>query len=91
MFLSTDEKAHCEHLAKSIQSITELPSYCKDYDSVQAVLQKRKTVKDPFAGMQNANRARADRARGVDHHAKVQRRLTTGATTGAQRFSKLEK
>jgi len=91
---STDAKkqaAYCENLAKTIKSISDLPDKCKDYDAVKAVLQKRKTVTDPFAGMQGSVAARANRTAGVESHAKIQRRMTSGATVGARRFSKLDK
>jgi hypothetical protein len=79
-------------LAAKILSIGDLPAECKNYDSVKDVLQKRKTINvDPFAGMRGATSARAERSQGREHHAKIQRRYTTGATTGTQRFSKLDK
>lgn len=85
------QAAYCESLAKKIQTISDLPDKCKDYEAVKAVLQKRKTITDPFAGMKGATAARAMRSAGMESHAKIQRRMTTGATTGAARFSKLEK
>lgn len=88
---SSDQQEYCERLAEKIKTISDLPSSCKNFDSVKAVLQKRKTVTDPFAGMRGATQARADRTRGQEHHAKIQRRLTTGGTTGTERFGKLEK
>ena len=91
---STDAKkqaAYCENLAKTIKSVSDLPDKCKDYDAVKLVLQKRKTVTDPFAGMKGATAARANRTAGVESHAKIQRRMTSGATVGARRFSKLDK
>jgi len=91
-FVVSDKQAkYCEALAKKIKSISDLPEKCKDYDAVKEVLQKRKTVTDPFAGMKGATAARANRSAGVESHAKIQRRMTTGATLGARRFSKLDK
>lgn len=83
----SDQQAYCERLAESIKTISDLPAYCNNFDSVKAVLQKRKTVTDPFAGMRGATQARADRNRGLEHHAKIQRRLTGGAT-GAEKLEK---
>jgi hypothetical protein len=80
----TDQQAYCERLAESIKTVSDLPSACKNFDSVKAVLQKRKTVTDPFAGMKGATQARADRTRGQEHHAQIQRRLTTGGA-GAEK------
>jgi len=91
-FVVSDKQAkYCEELAKKIKSISDLPEKCKDYDAVKEVLQKRKTVTDPFAGMKGATAARANRSAGKESHAKIQRRMTTGATLGARRFSKLDK
>jgi hypothetical protein len=72
-------------LAESIKTISDLPAACNNFASVQAVLQKRKTVTDPFAGMKGATQARADRTRGQEHHAKIQRRLTTGGGGGVEK------
>lgn len=90
-YLSTDKKAYCEALAAKIASVSDLPAICKTFDTVQEMLQKRKTVVDPFAGMKGATQARADRSSGREHHAVIQRRMTTGAITGTSRFSKLDK
>ena len=86
-----DQRARCEALVAKIKTVSDLPAVCKNYDSVKAILQKRKTVTDPFAGMKGATQARANRSKGHEHHAKIQRRATSGGTTGAERFSKLEK
>lgn len=90
-FASDKQAQYCEALAKKIKTISDLPDKCKDYDAVKEVLQKRKTVTDPFAGMTGATAARAMRSTGQESHAKIQRRMTTGATVGARRFSKLDK
>ena len=88
---STEQAKYCEALAKKIASISDLPEKCKNYDAVKEVLQKRKTITDPFAGMKGATAARANRSAGQESHAKIQRRMTSGATIGARRFSKLDK
>ena len=87
----TDQAKYCEALAKKIASVTDLPDKCKNYDAVKEILQKRKTITDPFAGMKGATSARAMRATGQESHAQIQRRMTTGATIGTRRFSKLDK
>jgi hypothetical protein len=85
------KKEYCESIAKKIQDLSELPAICEQYEGVKATIKNRKTLSDPFAGMPGANRARADRSHGIEHHAKIQRRVTSGATTGVRRFSKLDK
>ena len=76
-----------------MRTVSDLPAACREYESVQAVLQRRSTVSDPYAGMASgsATAARREHAAGREHHAKVQRRMTTGATVGTRRFCKLEK
>lgn len=92
MNISDKKKEYCESIAKKISDLSELPAICEQYEGVKQTIKNRKTLSaDPFAGMPGANRARADRSHGIEHHAKIQRRVTSGATTGVRRFSKLEK
>lgn len=79
--------------------LLDLPMECRNIDSVQKVLQqKKKTTQqrvqkkvDPFAGMSGAHKEKANYNKGQETHHQLQRRLTTGATIGQRRFSKLDK
>jgi hypothetical protein len=66
----------------------DLPLFCRQYTPVVQKLQT-KSANTAFDGMRpgEAAAAKAARVKGQEHHAQVQRRLTTGA----RRFSKLEK
>lgn len=77
-------KAYCESLAAKLKSQKDLPQACLAYFAIPD------EHVDPFAGMRpgSAVSARATRAKGQEHHAQIQRRLTT---SGTRRFSKLEK
>jgi hypothetical protein len=79
---SVQTAAYCERLAAKY-SKDELPTSCRDYFQHQA----SPTSVDPFAGMRpgSAASARAHRSKGQEHHAQVQRRLTSSG----RRFSKL--
>ena len=76
--------AYCERLAAKY-SKDELPSSCRDYFQHQS--SPSASSVDPFAGMRPgaATSARAHRSKGQEHHAQVQRRLTSSG----RRFSKL--
>lgn len=89
---SKNSEAYCERLALNLNTVKELPVSCRQYEGiVQKLETKEKESADPFAGMWagSAAKARSSRAQGREHHAKIQRRLTTGATS-TRRFSKLE-
>jgi hypothetical protein len=85
-FTGSKTKAYCEKLAAKLGGKTaDLPKYCLPYTQVKKI--------DAFAGMDPAAaiQARQTRQQGRESHAQIQRRLTSGATLGARRFSKLEK
>jgi hypothetical protein len=86
-FAPVQTAAYCERLAAKY-SKDELPSSCRDYFQNQASPSSSSaTTVDPFAGMRpgSAASARAHRSKGQEHHAQVQRRLTSSG----RRFSKL--
>jgi hypothetical protein len=80
------DKKYCETLARKLTKVEDLPAKCQQYEAiVQTVAAKENAASDPFAGMVGGTKARKDRSQGIEHHAKIQRRLTT---QGQRRFSK---
>jgi hypothetical protein len=86
---------YCENLANKLTNVKDLPLFCRQYKPVVQKLQTKSTSNDVTAfegmGAGEAAAAKAARVKGQEHHAQVQRRLTSGARTGVRRFSKLEK
>jgi hypothetical protein len=76
--------ASCQKLASQLTKIEDLPSACKNYSSVvDAVKRKTTSVSAEdiaFQGMRpgQAIQARRSRAGGVEHQAKLNRRMTSG-------------
>jgi hypothetical protein len=76
--------AFCQKLASQINKVEDLPSVCKSYSSViDAVKRKTTSVSAEdiaFQGMRpgQAIQARRSRAGGVEHQAKLNRRMTSG-------------
>ncbi|GKY93549.1 hypothetical protein MPSEU_000322300 [Mayamaea pseudoterrestris] len=73
-FDSKNSRAYCESLAAKLKS-SDLPASCRQLFDEDA-----KKV-DAFAGMRpnEAIKARNSLKQGIESHAKVQRRLTTGS------------
>ncbi|KAL3907882.1 MAG: hypothetical protein SGILL_008693, partial [Bacillariaceae sp.] len=75
--------AYCQKLASKLNNLEELPSACKGYSSVlQSTKQKSSSVSDEdiaFQGMRpgQAIQARRSRAGGIEHQAKLNRRMTS--------------
>jgi hypothetical protein len=90
-----ESRLYCENLANKLTNVKDLPLFCRQYKPVVQKLQTKSNSVDAtaFEGMRpgEAAAAKAARVRGLEHHAQVQRRLTSGARTGVRRFSKLEK
>ena len=91
--LSVDKVTYCESLAmkNEMTMILDLPVECRTMESVVKVMQQKRAKVDPFAGMSGAHKQKGNYVRGQETHHQVQRRLTTGATIGQRRFSKLDK
>jgi hypothetical protein len=77
--------ASCQKLASKLNKLEDLPSACKNYSSVvEAVKRKTTSVTAEdiaFQGMRpgQAIQARRSRAGGVEHQAKLNRRMTSGS------------
>lgn len=71
--------------------ILDLPVECRNMERVQKVMQEKRAKVDPFAGMSGAHKVKGNYVKGQETHHQIQRRLTTGATIGQRRFSKLDK
>jgi hypothetical protein len=83
---TADDKKFCETLARTLMKVEDLPAKCQQFEAiVQTVAAKEKAAADPFAGMLGATQARKNSSQGIEHHAQIQRRLTT---QGQRRFSK---
>ena len=94
IYITTDKVTYCESLAmkNDMLLLLDLPAECRNMESVQKVLQqKRAAMADPFAGMSGAHKVKGNYMKGQETHHQIQRRLTTGATIGQRRFSKLDK
>ena len=91
----TDQITYCESLAMKteISMMDDLPLECRNLERVQQLLQQKKDRPkvDPFAGMSGAHKVKGNYVKGQETHHQIQRRLTTGATIGQRRFSKLDK
>lgn len=78
-------KEYCERLVSKLYSVKDLPAGCQAYPAVvQRLESKEKAASDPFAGMAGGAQARRARTKGMEHHAQIQRRLTS---LGQRRFS----
>ena len=75
----------CKMIAEKVNSANELPYECKKYPEVvkSASLKRQGTQKSAFAGMQGGAAAQANRQRGKESHAQMQRRMTN-----SRRFTK---
>lgn len=58
-------------------------------NGIESLLSRPKV--DPFEGMSGAHKVKSNYHQGKETHHQLQRRLTTGATIGQRRFSKLDK
>ena len=89
----TDKITYCESLAMKTEMtmILDLPVECRNMERVQKVMQEKRAKVDPFAGMSGAHKVKGNYVKGQETHHQIQRRLTTGATIGQRRFSKLDK
>eukprot|EP00970_Alexandrium_tamarense_P000619 scaffold69_cov198-Alexandrium_tamarense.AAC.59 len=71
-------------LAEKVSSINDLPLQCKKYpEAVKAASIQRTATKQAFEGMQGGLAAQAQKAKGGQSHAQIQRRLTN-----SRRFTK---
>jgi hypothetical protein len=74
----------CKMLAEKVSSINDLPLQCKKYpEAVKAASIQRTATKQAFEGMQGGLAAQAQKAKGGQSHAQIQRRLTN-----SRRFTK---
>ena len=75
----------CKMIAEKVNSANELPYECKKYPEAvkSASLKRQGTQKSAFAGMQGGAAAQANRHRGKESHAQMQRRMTN-----SRRFTK---
>ena len=76
----------CKLLAEKVASTNDLPYECKKYpEAVQTAskIKRRATEKGAFEGMQGGLAAQANKKKGIDSHAQIQRRLTN-----SRRFTK---
>jgi hypothetical protein len=79
--------AYCHNLASQLNKVEDLPSACMNYSSVvDAVKRKTTSVSAEdiaFQGMRpgQAIQARRSRAGGVEHQAKLNRRMTSSNGT----------
>lgn len=77
----------CKMLAEKVDSINDLPYACKKYpDAVKTAnnpIVRRETDKGAYAGMQGGLAAQANKKKGRESHAQIQRRLTN-----SRRFTK---
>ena len=72
-------------LAEKVESVNELPYQCKKYPEATkaASLKRTSTEKGAFAGMQGGLAAQANKKKGRESQAQIQRRLTN-----SRRFTK---
>ncbi|KAG7336912.1 hypothetical protein IV203_006172 [Nitzschia inconspicua] len=83
---SATDLVSCQKIASKLSRLEDLPSACKNYSSVvEAVKRKTTSVSAEdiaFQGMRpgQAIQARRSRAGGVEHQAKLNRRMTSGAS-----------
>lgn len=74
----------CKMLAEKVSAVSELPKECTRYpDAVKAATAKRTETKSAYAGMKGRVAAQANKAKGIESHAQIQRRLTN-----SRRFTK---
>ncbi|KAL3778062.1 hypothetical protein ACHAW5_011133 [Stephanodiscus triporus] len=80
----------CKILAEAVASVNDLPIQCKKYpEAVEAVgttIKRRVTeggAGGAYSGMTGGLAARANREKGIESHAQIQRRLTN-----SRRFTK---
>jgi len=75
----------CKMLAEKATSAADLPYACKKYpEAVKAAsLQRKGTQKSAYDGMQGGLAAQAQKAKGRESHAQIQRRMTN-----SRRFTK---
>jgi hypothetical protein len=71
-------------LAEKVSKVSDLPSECTRYpEAVKAAAAPRTTTKTAYDGMTGAQAAMANKAKGRESHAQIQRRLTN-----TRRFTK---
>mmetsp|Transcript_28819 Transcript_28819/g.45399 ORF Transcript_28819/g.45399 Transcript_28819/m.45399 type:complete len:87 (+) Transcript_28819:120-380(+) len=75
----------CKMIAEKVSNSADLPYACKKYpEAVKAASIKRSgTKKAAYEGMQGGLAAQAQKAKGRESHAQIQRRLTN-----SRRFTK---
>jgi hypothetical protein len=74
----------CKILAEKVSSVDELPYQCKKYpEAVKSVGIKRHDTDNAYAGMKGRLAAQANKEKGIESHAQIQRRLTN-----SRRFTK---
>mmetsp|Transcript_19163 Transcript_19163/g.30974 ORF Transcript_19163/g.30974 Transcript_19163/m.30974 type:complete len:87 (+) Transcript_19163:155-415(+) len=75
----------CKLLAEKAASASDLPFQCKKYPEAvkSANIQRQDTSKGAYAGMQGGLAAQANKKKGRQSHAQIQRRLTN-----SRRFTK---
>ena len=77
--------ASCQKLASTLNKLEDLPTVCKNYSSVVEIVKRKTTgvsAEDiAFQGMRpgQAIQARRSRAFGVEHQAKLNRRMTSSS------------
>ena len=75
----------CKMLAEKVSSVDDLPFQCKKYPEAvtSANIQHQDTKKGAYEGMQGGLAAQANKKKGIQSHAQIQRRLTN-----SRRFTK---
>ncbi|CAB9506714.1 expressed unknown protein [Seminavis robusta] len=80
---SAKSMEYCQNLAKTLSSASQLPKACEKYPSVVQGLEKKSAdqksqLNKAFTGMSpgQAQRAKANRLKGVETQAQFQRRMT---------------
>ncbi|KAK1732856.1 hypothetical protein QTG54_016394 [Skeletonema marinoi] len=74
----------CKMLAEKASSAADLPYACKKYpEAIKAASIQRTGTKKAYEGMQGGLAAQAQKAKGRESHAQIQRRLTN-----SRRFTK---
>jgi len=75
----------CKMIAEKVNSANELPYECKKYPEVvkSASIKRHATQKAAFEGMQGGLAAQANKRKGKETHAQMQRRMTN-----SRRFTK---
>jgi hypothetical protein len=74
----------CKILAEKVSSVNDLPYQCKKYpEAVKSVGIKRHDTENAYDGMKGRMAAQANKKKGIESHAQIQRRLTN-----SRRFTK---